>query len=107
MWEWEGMKEKVVVLRELHRAIIYTIEMSKQVTDGHVSTVFIAYQVSEGARLTSNITKMLPCLHPLRKRYISDSQYRDSHIKNWSHYRRRKLHVTRSIFMHQIENIKL
>jgi hypothetical protein len=27
----EEMKEKVVVLRELHRAIIYTTEMSKQV----------------------------------------------------------------------------
>jgi hypothetical protein len=37
------MKEKVVVLRELHKAIIYTTKMSKQVTEGHVSTAFIAY----------------------------------------------------------------
>jgi hypothetical protein len=29
-------KQKVVVLRELHRAIIYTIEMSKQVNKTHV-----------------------------------------------------------------------
>jgi hypothetical protein len=37
------IEEKVVVLRELHRAIIYTTEMSKQVTEDHVSTAFIAY----------------------------------------------------------------
>jgi hypothetical protein len=37
------IEEKVVVLRELHRAIIYTTELSKQVTKGHVSTAFIAY----------------------------------------------------------------
>jgi hypothetical protein len=46
-------REKVVVLRELQRAIIYTRELSKQVTEGHVSTAFIAYSVDEGARLTS------------------------------------------------------
>jgi hypothetical protein len=39
----EETKQKVVVLRELHRAIIYTTEMSKQMTEGHVSTAFIAY----------------------------------------------------------------
>jgi hypothetical protein len=43
MWEWEEMKEKVVVLRELHRAIIYTTELSKQAMEGHVNTAFIAY----------------------------------------------------------------
>jgi hypothetical protein len=36
-------EEKVVVLRELHKAIIYTTELSKQVTEDHVSTAFIAY----------------------------------------------------------------
>jgi hypothetical protein len=29
-------KQKVVVLRELHRAIMYTTEMSKQVKKSHV-----------------------------------------------------------------------
>jgi hypothetical protein len=48
----EKRREKVVVLRELQRAIIYTRELSKQVTEGHVSTAFIAYSVNEGARLT-------------------------------------------------------
>jgi hypothetical protein len=37
------MKEKAVVLMELHRAIIYTTKLSKQVTEDHVSTAFIAY----------------------------------------------------------------
>jgi hypothetical protein len=37
------MKEKVVVLRELHRAIIYTTKLNKPVTEGHMSTAFIAY----------------------------------------------------------------
>jgi hypothetical protein len=32
--------------------IIYTRELSKQVTEGHVRTAFIAYSVDEGARLT-------------------------------------------------------
>jgi hypothetical protein len=32
------MKEKVVVLRELLRVIIYTRELSKQAIEGHVST---------------------------------------------------------------------
>jgi hypothetical protein len=49
----EKRKEKVVVLRELQRAIIYTIELSKRVTEGHVSTAFIVYSVDEGARLTT------------------------------------------------------
>ena len=48
------MKEKVVVLRELHRVIIYTSTLSKQAIEGHVSTAFIVYLVSEGARLTHN-----------------------------------------------------
>jgi hypothetical protein len=46
------MKEKVVVLRELQRAIIYVRELSKQALEGHVSTAFIVYSVNEGARLT-------------------------------------------------------
>jgi hypothetical protein len=37
----EKRREKVVVLRELHRAIIYTTEMSKQLTEGYVSTASI------------------------------------------------------------------
>jgi hypothetical protein len=39
----EDIGERVVVLRELWRAIIYTTELSKQVTEGHVSTAIIAY----------------------------------------------------------------
>jgi hypothetical protein len=48
----EEMKEKVVVLRELQRAIIYTNELSKQAMEGHVSRAFTVYSVHEGARLT-------------------------------------------------------
>jgi hypothetical protein len=48
----EKRREKVVVLRELQRGIIYTKELSKQAIEGHVSTAFIVY---EGARLTGNI----------------------------------------------------
>jgi hypothetical protein len=36
------MRESVVVLRELQRAIIYTSELSKQAIEGRVSTAFIA-----------------------------------------------------------------
>jgi hypothetical protein len=39
----EERREKVVVLRELQRAIIYTRELSKQAIEGHVSTAFIVY----------------------------------------------------------------
>jgi hypothetical protein len=49
----EKRREKVVVLRELQRAIIYTRELSKQAREGHVSTAFTVYSVNEGARLTS------------------------------------------------------
>jgi hypothetical protein len=48
----EKRREKVVVLRELQRAIIYTIELSKQAIEDHVSTAFTVYLVNEGARLT-------------------------------------------------------
>jgi hypothetical protein len=48
----EKRREKVVVLRELQRGIIYTRELSKQAIEGHVSTAFIVYSVNEGARLT-------------------------------------------------------
>jgi hypothetical protein len=47
------MKEKVVVLRELQRTIIYTNELNKQAMECHVSRAFIVYSVNEGARLTS------------------------------------------------------
>jgi hypothetical protein len=50
--ETEKRREKVVVLRELQRVIIYTRELSKQAIEGHVSTAFIVYSVNEGARLT-------------------------------------------------------
>jgi hypothetical protein len=50
----EKRREKVVVLRELQRAIIYTTELSKQAIEGHVSTAFIVYSVNEGVRLTSD-----------------------------------------------------
>jgi hypothetical protein len=39
-------KQKVVVLRELHRAIIYTSEMSKQIKKGHMSDVVHMYLVN-------------------------------------------------------------
>jgi hypothetical protein len=48
----EKRREKVVVLRELQRAIIYTRELSKQAIEDHVSTASIVYSVNEGARLT-------------------------------------------------------
>jgi hypothetical protein len=54
---WNGEEEKVVVLRELQRAIIYTRELSKQAIKGHVSTAFIVYWVNEGARLARNKSK--------------------------------------------------
>jgi hypothetical protein len=50
------MKEKVVVLRDLHRALICTAKLSKQAMEGHVNTAFTVYSVNKGARLT----------HPLR-----------------------------------------
>jgi hypothetical protein len=52
----EKRREKVVVLRELQRGIIYTRELSKQTIAGHVSTAFIVYSVYEGARLTIYIS---------------------------------------------------
>ena len=39
-------RQKVVVLRELHRAIIYTTEMSKQVTKSHVRDAVHMYPVN-------------------------------------------------------------
>jgi hypothetical protein len=39
-------EKKVVVLRELHRAIIYTTEMSKQVTKSHVRNAVHMYNVN-------------------------------------------------------------
>jgi hypothetical protein len=39
----EKRRKNVVVLRELQRAIIYTTKLSKHVTEGHVSTAFMAY----------------------------------------------------------------
>jgi hypothetical protein len=46
------MKQKVVVLKELQRAIVYTRELSKQAIEGHVSKAFIVYSVNKGAKLT-------------------------------------------------------
>jgi hypothetical protein len=40
------IEEKVVVLRELHTAIIYTTEMSNQVTKSHVRMQFTVYFVN-------------------------------------------------------------
>jgi hypothetical protein len=37
------MKQQIVQLRELWRAVIYTSTLSKRVTEGHMSTAFIAY----------------------------------------------------------------
>jgi hypothetical protein len=51
----EKRREKVVVLRQLQRAIIYTRELSKQAIEDHVSTAFIVYSVNESARLTQNV----------------------------------------------------
>jgi hypothetical protein len=53
----EKRREKVVVLRELQRAIIYTRELSKQAIEGYVSTAFIVYSVYKGARLTLVLRK--------------------------------------------------
>jgi hypothetical protein len=39
----EKRREKVFVLRELQRAIIYTRELSKQTIEDHVSTAFTVY----------------------------------------------------------------
>jgi hypothetical protein len=48
MWDVvnrSGRKQKVVLLRELHRAIIYTIKMSKRVTKTHLrDAVYILLQ---------------------------------------------------------------
>jgi hypothetical protein len=38
-------------LRELHRAIIYTTEISKQLTKSHVRMQFTVYPVNQDARL--------------------------------------------------------
>jgi hypothetical protein len=49
MWETaEDVKEgqKVVVLKELHRAIIYTTKMGKQVTKSHVRDAVHMYPVN-------------------------------------------------------------
>jgi hypothetical protein len=43
---WNREEEKVVVLRELQRAIIYTRELNKQAIKGHVSTAFTVYSVN-------------------------------------------------------------
>jgi hypothetical protein len=53
----EKRREKVVVLRELQRAIIYTRELSKQAIGDHVSTAFTVYSANEGARLTKCTAK--------------------------------------------------
>jgi hypothetical protein len=55
----EKRREKVVVLRELQRVIIYTRELSKQAIEGHVSTAFIGFSVNEGARLTEHTVAAL------------------------------------------------
>jgi hypothetical protein len=51
-------REKVVVLSEVRRAIIYTRELSKQAIEGHVNTAFTVYSVKEGARLTSSFQSL-------------------------------------------------
>jgi hypothetical protein len=53
----EEMKEKVVILRELQRTIIYTNELNKQAMECHVSRAFIVYSVNKGVRLTNVIPK--------------------------------------------------
>jgi hypothetical protein len=42
----EKRREKVVVLRELQRAIIYTRELSKQAIESYVSRAFTVYLVN-------------------------------------------------------------
>jgi hypothetical protein len=55
MWK----RQKVVVLRELQRAIIYTTKMSKQVMKSHVRDAVHMYLMNWGAMLTSGpIEKM-------------------------------------------------
>jgi hypothetical protein len=49
-------RQKVVVLKELHRAIIYTTEMSKQVTRSYVSdAVLSAGEALPPVRLASGL----------------------------------------------------
>jgi hypothetical protein len=47
----EKRREKVVVLRELKRVIIYTRELSKQAIEVHVSTAFIGVKVRCAGRI--------------------------------------------------------
>jgi hypothetical protein len=42
----EKRREKIVVLRELQRAIIYTRELINQAMEGHVSRAFTVYSVN-------------------------------------------------------------
>jgi hypothetical protein len=53
-------REKVVVLRELQRAIIYIRELSKQAKEDHVSTAFTVYSVNEDARPTNRYLQPIP-----------------------------------------------
>jgi len=39
-------EKKVIILRELHRAIIYTTKMSKQVTKSHVRDTVYMYNIN-------------------------------------------------------------
>jgi hypothetical protein len=54
VWDRTDAKreKKVVVLMELHRAIIYTTKMSKQVTKSQVRNTVHIYPVKWGAGLT-------------------------------------------------------
>jgi hypothetical protein len=53
LWKLSGLRQdrckrekKVVVLMELHRAILYTTEMSKQMTKSHVRDAVHMYTVN-------------------------------------------------------------
>jgi hypothetical protein len=54
-------EKKFVVLMELHRAIIYTTEMSKQVTECHVRDAVHMYPVNRGAGLTHLTAHFVSC----------------------------------------------
>jgi hypothetical protein len=66
--------QKVVVLRELQRAITYTTKMSKQVTQSHVRDAVHMYLVNWSAMLTLSIyerTSRLICRKTLLQLTLS------------------------------------
>ena len=55
----EVKRQKVVILRELWRAIIYTTNMIKHVTKSHVRDAVHIYLVNWGAMLTEGLAEVM------------------------------------------------